>query len=90
MTFEGALANITSSAENDKVYNAMSLSLQDLQAWTESVCTSTTTHAKINWLEFLNDIYNLGAGFSIPKNEKIIVEQPSYLERIVSLLNKTP
>ena len=44
---------------------------------------------QINWLALMNDIYSL-VNITIPVNERIIVVNPGFLKRFVTLLETTP
>jgi hypothetical protein len=44
---------------------------------------------KINWLEYLNDIYSV-ANITIPETEQLIVVETDYLKHLVQLLDNTP
>lgn len=87
--FESELAKITSPAEdrrnNTRLYNPLLLTA--IQEWTDAVPT-TTSQAKIDWSAYLNDIYSL-ANIQIPNDERIIVVETAYLQKLVALLDKT-
>lgn len=45
--------------------------------------------SQINWHEHLTDIYS-AANVSINSDEKMVVIEPEYLQRLVQLLDQTP
>nr|CAG4637627.1 EOG090X01U4 [Chydorus sphaericus] len=94
LNFEFALANITTIDEvpvnmEDFIKLLNPFSLKDFQSWTDNVKTATT-YAKINWIQYLNDIYNFEAGINITENERIVATNPAYFQKLITLLNKTP
>lgn len=91
--FESALALITTPTDSPLrrklSWMKKPMTMNELQAWTDRVTTSTS-YAKINWFDFINRIYNHGAGIDIPTSERMFVSETSYLQNLIGLLDKTP
>ncbi|XP_046453383.1 neprilysin-like isoform X8 [Daphnia pulex] len=92
ISFHIELANILTPEEDRSQWNLTRIynpfSLPELQIWTDEA-NATEAMGQINWHEHLTDIYS-AANVSINSDEKIVVIEPEYLQRLVQLLDQTP
>uniref|UniRef100_A0A0P6FKW5 Neutral endopeptidase n=1 Tax=Daphnia magna TaxID=35525 RepID=A0A0P6FKW5_9CRUS len=91
ISFHIELANILTPEEPrakwnlTRFYNPFSLS--ELQALTDEA-NATDPVGQIDWHELLTDIYGI-ANVSISHDEKIVVIEPEYFQKLVQLLDQT-
>ncbi|CAG7833048.1 unnamed protein product, partial [Allacma fusca] len=67
------------------IYNP--LTIDELQSQSDLV-NVTSDHARMNWLKFLQRFTKPMGG--VGSSEVIIVKQPKYLQKLLTLLDETP
>ncbi|XP_046453377.1 neprilysin-like isoform X2 [Daphnia pulex] len=91
ISFHIEMANILTPEEDRSQWNLTRIynpfSLPELQIWTDEA-NATEAMSQINWHKHLTDIYS-AANVSINSDEKIVVIELEYLQRLVQLLDQT-
>ena len=68
------------------MYNPMTI--KQLQELTDSV-VPVLPQAQIDWLKYISDTYKV-AGIPVTQDDRVIVVEPEYLQKLVLLLNGAP